>query len=201
MSVLFMCCFVLCAAAVMSGAATDGNAVVAVAAHLTEVDAVRPVTVVLGAQTTAAPSETPASTFPPTAVPVETAAPATAPPTPIPTPKPTAKPTPKATPTPAPRPTTAPSSESRDQVEAEIRQAWGGDDNKAIAVADCESGLNTRASSPSGTNLGLWQFTMKTWQDYGGSGDPRDASAATQTSVAWRLYQQQGWSPWPGCAG
>ena len=77
----------------------------------------------------------------------------------------------------------------------------GGPDAQAISVADCESGLNTRASSPSGTNLGLWQFTMKTWQDYGGSGDPRDSSAYTQTSVAWRLYQQQGWSPWGGCAG
>src|SRR4029079_16915386 len=103
-----------------------------------------------------------------------------------PTPKPTAKPTPKPTPKPTqkPSPTSAPS-EGREQVKAAIRQAWGGDDNKAIAVADCESSLNTRASSPSGTNLGLWQFTMKTWHDYGGSGDPRDSSAATQTSVAW----------------
>ena len=50
-------------------------------------------------------------------------------------------------------------------------------------------------------NLGLWQFRKETWKDYGGPGDdPRDASAATQTQVAWRLFQEQGWSPWGGCA-
>lgn len=199
MRVLFVCCFVLSAAAVMTGAASDGVSMIPVAARLTDESSVRPITIVFGARPDPTPTAT-TDTAPTIAPVVSTAAP-TPPPTPRPTPKPTVKPTPKPTSKPTPKPTTAPSSESRDQVKAEIRQAWGGDDNKAISVADCESGLNTRASSPSGTNLGLWQFTMKTWHDYGGSGDPRDASAAAQTSVAWNLYQQQGWSPWGGCAG
>jgi len=199
MRVLFVCCFVVCAAAVMTGAATDGVAVVPVAARLTDDSAVRPQTVVLG-------SAEPA----PTATPVDTPAPTLAPvvhqaSTPAPTPRPTVKPTPKPTPKPAPKqtpsPTSAPSHESPDQVKAEIRSAWGGDDNKAIDVANCESGLNPQASSPTGKNLGLWQFTPGTYHQYGGSGDPRNDSAYTQTQVAWNLYQQQGWNPWSGCAG
>jgi hypothetical protein len=67
-------------------------------------------------------------------------------------------------------------------------------------VADCESGLNSRATSPDGRYLGLWQMRRETWQSYGGSGDPRDHSPEEQTDVAWRLYQQRGWSPWAGCA-
>jgi hypothetical protein len=82
-------------------------------------------------------------------------------------------------------------------VRAGVRSAWGGDDEKAISVADCESGLNTRATN--GQNLGLWQFRIETWRNYGGSGDPRDASPAAQTQVAWRLFLERGWSPWPGC--
>jgi len=205
MRVLFVCCFVVCAAAVMTGAATDGVAVVPVAARLTDDSAVRPQTVLLGAAPSAAPepTDTPEPTPSTTVAPVAPVVHAVS--TPTPTPKPTMEPTPKPTPKPAPKPTPAstvtPSHETPDQVRSEIRSAWGGDDNKAIGVANCESGLNPQASSPSGTNLGLWQFTMATYHQYGGSGDPRNASAYTQTQVAWNLYQQQGWSPWSGCAG
>lgn len=84
---------------------------------------------------------------------------------------------------------------------AQIRQAWGGDDDKAIRVADCESGLNPAAASPSESNLGLWQMQRQTWRDYGGAGDdPRDATAYQQTVVAYRLFEQRGFSPWGGCA-
>jgi hypothetical protein len=85
-------------------------------------------------------------------------------------------------------------------VKQQIRDAWGaGDTDKAIRVADCESGLNPRAAS--GPNLGLWQFRIETWHTYGGEGDPRDHSPFEQTQVAWRLYSSRGdWSPWPGCS-
>jgi hypothetical protein len=124
------------------------------------------------------------------------------------TPAPTPKPTPKVTPVPTPMPTpaatampTAAPSEGREQVKADIRKAWGGDDDKAISVADCESGLNPKAASPHEINLGLWQMRKETWKSYGGPGDdPRDASALVQTQVAWRLYSSQGWGPWGGCA-
>jgi hypothetical protein len=81
-----------------------------------------------------------------------------------------------------------------------IRQAWGGNDEEAIQVADCESGLNPKASSPDGRYLGLWQMRLETWHTYGGSGDPRDHSPAEQTRAAWALFQERGWSPWGGCA-
>lgn len=208
MRVLFVLCFVLSAAAVMSGSASDGAGAAPVAAQLTDAaSAPQPVTVIVGPTATPVPSGTaaPVVETAPVTTPDPTAPPRTEPPTPAPTVRPTSKPTPKPTPRPTtpptPQPTTVSRHESADQVRAEIREAWGGDDNKAIDVANCESGLNPQASSPSGTNLGLWQFTMQTWHDYGGSGDPRNASAYTQTQVAWNLYQQQGWSPWGGCAG
>ncbi len=89
---------------------------------------------------------------------------------------------------------------TRAGVKQRIRDAWGGNDRKAIRVADCESGLNPNATSPGGTYLGLWQFSRSTWEAYGGPGDdPRDVGAYKQTRVAWRLFRDRGWAPWPNC--
>lgn len=86
------------------------------------------------------------------------------------------------------------------KVMRQIKRAWDGNDRKAIRVADCESGLNPKATSPGGTYLGLWQFSRATWKDYGGRGDdPRDVSAYRQTLVAWELFQDRRWDPWPSC--
>jgi len=87
-----------------------------------------------------------------------------------------------------------------EKVKRQITRAWEGNDRKAIRVADCESGLNPKATSPGGKYLGLWQFSKATWQDYGGPGDdPRDVSAYRQTLVAWKLFQDRRWEPWPSC--
>lgn len=87
-----------------------------------------------------------------------------------------------------------------DKVRRQISRAWGGNDRKAIRVAECESGLNPKATSPGGKYLGLWQFSKATWQDYDGPGDdPREVSAFRQTQVAWRLFQDRRWAPWPSC--
>jgi outer membrane biosynthesis protein TonB len=150
----------------------------------------------------------------PKAAAVATRAPTSAPSTPDPTAKPTAEPTPEPTPkptpvptqtpTPSPKPTKTPSTggtESRDEVISSIRSAWGGDDDKAVSIADCESGLNPKAASPHEINLGLWQMRSETWRAHGGAGDdPRDSNAFQQTVVAWRLFQDNGWGPWGGCA-
>jgi hypothetical protein len=86
------------------------------------------------------------------------------------------------------------------RVKASIRRAWGGNDRKAIRVARCESSLNPKATSPTGKYLGLWQFSRATWADYDGPGtDPRKVSAYKQTQVAYRLFQDRGWGPWPTC--
>jgi hypothetical protein len=87
------------------------------------------------------------------------------------------------------------------KVKAAIRRAWDGNDRRAIRVARCESGLNPTATSPSGTYLGLWQFSRATWRAYGGQGnDPRKVGAGKQTAVAYRLFQDRGWAPWPSCS-
>lgn len=135
--------------------------------------------------------------------PVPTPAPVT--PSPAPrataTPKATSAPTPKATPKPTQPPaSSAPATYSRQQVIDGIEAGWGGNDAKAVEVADCESSLNPRATSPGGTYLGLWQFHIETWRAYGGSGDPRDHSPQTQTQVAWAIFQDHRWGAWPGCA-
>jgi hypothetical protein len=67
-------------------------------------------------------------------------------------------------------------------------------------IAECESGGDLRAIGGGGRYRGKYQFTMGTWQAYGGSGDPIDASEAEQDRVALRLYRDRGTSPWPSCA-
>jgi hypothetical protein len=85
-------------------------------------------------------------------------------------------------------------------VKRQIRNAWLGNDKKALRVVECESSFNPKATSPGGTYLGLWQFSRSTWDAYDGPGnDPRDVNARRQTEVAWRLYVDQGWAPWPNC--
>jgi len=67
------------------------------------------------------------------------------------------------------------------------------------ALAECESGGNPREVSSNGEYRGLYQFTMGTWHDVGGSGDPIDASSDEQTYRAQILYRRVGDSAWPTC--
>ena len=67
------------------------------------------------------------------------------------------------------------------------------------ALAQCESGGNPREVSSNGEYRGLYQFTMGTWHDVGGSGDPIDASSDEQTYRAQILYREVGDSAWPTC--
>jgi hypothetical protein len=66
-------------------------------------------------------------------------------------------------------------------------------------IAECESGGNPRAVSPGGRYRGKYQFSMQTWQNLGGTGDPADASEAQQDRLALKLYRRSGTSPWPSC--
>ncbi|MGC0274492.1 transglycosylase family protein [Pseudactinotalea sp. Z1739] len=67
-------------------------------------------------------------------------------------------------------------------------------------LAQCESGGNPRAVSPSGTYHGLYQFSVATWQSVGGSGLPSEASPAEQTQRAQALQARSGWGQWPHCS-
>jgi hypothetical protein len=110
-------------------------------------------------------------------------------------------------PTRSPRPPRPPSTPapngaySKEDVKAQIRAAWPGDDDVAVAVVQCETGgsFNPRTTGGGGRYLGLWQFDQETWERHGGTGDPRDASPSEQTRIAWRLYQARGWSAWGMC--
>ena len=66
-------------------------------------------------------------------------------------------------------------------------------------IAECESGGNPRAVSPGGRYRGKYQFSVDTWQNLGGRGDPVDASEAQQDRIALKLYRRSGTAPWPSC--
>ena len=67
-------------------------------------------------------------------------------------------------------------------------------------IAECESGGDPEAVSPSGRYRGKYQFTRSTWKEWGGRGeDPAEASEAHQDRVALRLYRARGTQPWPTC--
>jgi uncharacterized protein YabE (DUF348 family) len=66
-------------------------------------------------------------------------------------------------------------------------------------LAECESGGNWAANTGNGYYGGL-QFNLGTWQSYGGSGYPNEASREEQIAVAERVQNAQGWGAWPSCA-
>ena len=66
------------------------------------------------------------------------------------------------------------------------------------ALANCESGGNPAENTGNGF-YGMYQFTIGTWDSLGGSGLPSDASAATQTALAEKLYTEAGSGQWPVC--
>jgi len=66
-------------------------------------------------------------------------------------------------------------------------------------LAQCESGGNWAINTGNGYYGGL-QFSLGTWQAYGGTGYPHQASRETQIAVASRVQAGQGWGAWPSCA-
>jgi hypothetical protein len=66
-------------------------------------------------------------------------------------------------------------------------------------IAECESGSNPTAVSPGGRYRGKYQFSMGTWQEMGGVGDPAAAPEWLQDRLALKLYRRHGTWPWPNC--
>jgi uncharacterized protein YabE (DUF348 family) len=67
-------------------------------------------------------------------------------------------------------------------------------------LAQCESGGNWAINTGNGYYGGL-QFSLSTWQAYGGTGLPSENSRETQIAVATRLRDATGgYGSWPGCA-
>ena len=68
-----------------------------------------------------------------------------------------------------------------------------------VRIAECESGGDPTAVSPSGRYRGKYQFSMGTWQAMGGVGDPAAAPEWLQDRIALKLYRRHGTWPWPNC--
>ena len=69
------------------------------------------------------------------------------------------------------------------------------------ALAQCESGGNWAINTGNGYYGGL-QFSLGTWQGYGGgefTTYPNEATREQQIIVAERLHAARGYQPWPAC--
>jgi len=67
------------------------------------------------------------------------------------------------------------------------------------SIAQCESGGNWAANTGNGYYGGL-QFSLGTWQAYGGSGLPSENSRETQIAIAEKVRAAEGgYSAWPVC--
>jgi hypothetical protein len=75
------------------------------------------------------------------------------------------------------------------------------DDATWDRLAMCESSGNWAANTGNGYYGGL-QFSVATWQGYGGSefgAYPHQATREEQIAIAERLYARRGFQPWPSC--
>jgi resuscitation-promoting factor RpfB len=67
-------------------------------------------------------------------------------------------------------------------------------------IAQCESGGNWATNTGNGYYGGL-QFSLGTWQAYGGSGLPSNASRLTQIAIATKIRNaSRGYGAWPACS-
>ena len=66
-------------------------------------------------------------------------------------------------------------------------------------IAECESGGDPTVVSAGGRYRGKYQFSMDTWLNMGGEGDPADAPEWLQDRIALKLYRRHGTAPWPNC--
>lgn len=66
-------------------------------------------------------------------------------------------------------------------------------------LAQCESGGDWNIDTGNGYRGGL-QFKQSTWEAFGGSGNPANASRESQIAVAENVLEGQGWGAWPACS-
>jgi hypothetical protein len=85
-------------------------------------------------------------------------------------------------------------------VEGERARDPSDDDPVLEQIAACESGGDPTAVSADGQYRGKYQFSLQTWSEMGGTGDPAQADEAEQDRIAAKLLREAGTSPWPSCA-
>ncbi|WP_308195710.1 transglycosylase family protein [Nocardioides potassii] len=85
-------------------------------------------------------------------------------------------------------------------TKEEVTSNFAGGSTVWDALARCESGGNWAINTGNGYYGGL-QFNLGTWQAYGGTGLPSQASRETQIAIATKLRDASGgYGAWPGCA-
>jgi hypothetical protein len=82
----------------------------------------------------------------------------------------------------------------------EVAAGAQGGDPVLERIANCESGGDPTAVSADGQYRGKYQFSLETWSEMGGKGDPAQADEAEQDRIAAKLLKQSGTTPWPNCA-
>lgn len=82
--------------------------------------------------------------------------------------------------------------EAEEQVSVEL----GGPYSIPTYIVMCESGGNYAALNPSSGAGGAYQIMPATWEAYGGTGLPNEASKAEQDRIAALIYADSGTAPW-----
>ena len=77
---------------------------------------------------------------------------------------------------------------------------WVGEWAIPQSIVMCESGGDYSAVNPSSGAGGAYQILPSTWELYGGSGSPQDASRAEQNQIASQIWADSGAAAWE-CAG
>ena len=88
--------------------------------------------------------------------------------------------------TPAPQPAPAPATSS----------SGSGGYSIPGYIVNCESGGNWNAVNPSSGAGGAYQIMPSTWQAYGGTGLPQNASPAEQSAIARKIWDSAGPGAW-----
>lgn len=122
---------------------------------------------------------------------------------PTPTPTPTGTPTPTATATPTPTPT--PTETPEDQTDDPAIPA-GTTEEQWAQLRQCNANGDYQHANSNGIHFGAYEFRQTSWDDLARRHyprlvgvNPRDAAPDDQDRMAYRLYEERGWEPWPAC--
>ena len=83
-----------------------------------------------------------------------------------------------------------------EEAEVEVEQNLGGPYSIPTYIVMCESGGNYSALNPSSGAGGAYQIIPSTWEAYGGTGLPNEATKAEQDRIAALIWADVGSSAW-----
>jgi hypothetical protein len=73
---------------------------------------------------------------------------------------------------------------------------FGDKTDLALCIVKYESGGNPSAANPNSSAKGLFQVMASTWASYFGVSWDQLYDPATNTAIAWEIYQIQDWGAW-----